>query len=98
MRLEVAKRAQREAKRLAQWWLDNREKAPELFEQELVAAYEFILRESALGQTYLISRGRRVQRVLMPGTKNHVYYCRESADLVRVVSIWGAVRGRGPKL
>ena len=49
MRLEVAKRAQREAKRLAQWWLDNREKAPELFEQELVAAYEFILRESALG-------------------------------------------------
>jgi hypothetical protein len=27
MRLEVTKRAQREAKRLAQWWLDYRDKA-----------------------------------------------------------------------
>lgn len=98
MRLEVARRAQREAKRLAQWWLDNREKAPELFEQELAAAFEFILREPALGQTYLMSRGRRVQRVLMPGTKNHVYYYLRSADLVQVVSIWGAARGRGPSL
>jgi len=31
MRLEVTKRAQREAKRLAQWWLENRDKAPELY-------------------------------------------------------------------
>lgn len=98
MRLEITKRAQREAKRLAQWWLDNRDKAPELFEQELIAAYELILGEPGLGQTYLISRGRRVQRLLMPGTKNHVYYYRQRADLIRVVSIWGAVRGRGPKL
>lgn len=98
MRLKVTKRAQREAKRLAQWWLDNREKAPELFEQELTSAYELILQEPGLGQTYLISRGRRVQRVLMPGTKNHVYYYRQSAELVCVVSIWGAVRGRGPSL
>jgi plasmid stabilization system protein ParE len=98
MRLEVAKRAQREAKRLGRWWLENRDKAPELFEQELAAAYELILRDPALGQTYLVSRGRRIQRVLMPGTKNHVYYHRKSEEVVRVVSIWGAVRGRGPKL
>ena len=58
MRLEVAKRAQREARRLAQ----------------------------------------RIQRVLMPGTKNHVYYHRKSDTVVRGVSLWGAVRGRGPKL
>jgi plasmid stabilization system protein ParE len=98
MRLEVAKRAQREAKRLGQWWLENRDKAPELFEQELAAAYNLILHNPEIGQTYRVSRNRRIQRVLMPGTKNHVYYHRKSEDLVRVVSVWGARRGRGPKL
>ena len=98
MRLEVAKRAQLDAKRLARWWLENRDKAPELFEEELVAVYGIILSEPALGQTYTISRGRRIQRMLMPRTKNHVYYHQKSTDVVRVVAIWGAVRGRGPKL
>ena len=98
MRLEVTKRAQREAKRLAQWWLENRDKAPELFEEELIAAYRLILSDPALGQTYLVSRGRRIQRVLMPGTKNHVYYYRQDSELLRVVSVWGAVRGREPRL
>lgn len=74
MRLEVAKRAQREAKRLGRWWLEHRDKAPELFEQELAAAYELILRDPVFGQTYLVSRGRRIQRVLMPRTRHHVYY------------------------
>lgn len=98
MRLEVTKRAQREAKRLAGWWLEHRDKAPELFEEELLAAYGVILSEPALGHTYAVSRGRRIQRVLMPRTKNHVYYHQKSTDVVQVIAIWGAIRGRGPKL
>ena len=38
-----------------------------------------------------------VRRVLMPKTKNHVYYGVEGDEIV-VVSIWGAPRERGPKL
>jgi len=98
MRLEVAERARRDGKRLAQWWLEHREKAPELFEEELIAAYGIILNDPTLGQTYMISSGRRIQRVLMPRTKNHVYYHQKSAEVVRIVAIWGAVRGHGPRL
>jgi hypothetical protein len=39
VRVEVTKRAQREVNRLGRWWLENRDKAPELFEEELSAAY-----------------------------------------------------------
>src|SRR5690606_2537506 len=98
MRLEVTKRAQREAKRLAGGWLEHRDKAPELFEEELLAAYGVIQSEPALGQTYAASRGRRIQRVLMPRTKNHVAYHQKSTDVVQVIAIWGAIRGRGPNL
>ena len=85
-------------RRLGSWWLEHRDKAPELFEEELVAVYAQIRAEPALGQTYLVSRGRRIQRVLLPKTLNHVYYWQRSAERIDVVSVWGAQRGRGPKL
>ena len=51
-----------------------------------------------MGKLYTVSRGRRILRVLTGKTKNHVYYYQHSPDVIRVVSVWGAVRGRGPKL
>jgi hypothetical protein len=32
-----------------------------------------------------------------PKTRNHVYYAVEGAEAV-VLSVWGALKGRGPKL
>jgi hypothetical protein len=78
--------------------LENRDKAPELFEEELSAAYFQIASDPSVGKLYTVSRGRRILRVLTGKTKNHVYYYQHSPDVIRVVSVWGAVRGRGPKL
>jgi hypothetical protein len=37
--------------------------------------------------------------VLLPKTGTHVYYSvDEDADLVTVLAVWGAPKGRGPKL
>jgi len=33
----------------------------------------------------------------MPKTHNHVYYAVEATEVV-VLAVWGAPRGRGPKL
>jgi hypothetical protein len=33
----------------------------------------------------------------MPKTRNHVYYAIEGTEIV-VLTIWGAPKGRGPKL
>jgi hypothetical protein len=34
----------------------------------------------------------------MPETRYHVYYRVAGPDQVRVVAVWSAVRGRGPRL
>jgi len=37
--------------------------------------------------------------LLLQTTQQHVYYTvHESADLIIVLTVWGARRGRGPKL
>jgi hypothetical protein len=38
-----------------------------------------------------------VRRVLMPRTRNHVYYSVTTAEVV-VLTVWGAPHGRGPIL
>jgi plasmid stabilization system protein ParE len=90
VRVEVTERAQREVNRLGRWWLENRDKAPELFEDELSAAYFRIATDPNAGKLYTVSCGRRILRVLTGKTKNHVYYHQHSPGIIRVVSVWGA--------
>lgn len=97
-RLEVAERAQNDVEHLGTWWRENRDKAPELFDQELAIAYAAIREHPEYGQRYTVVRGQQVWRYLMPKTKKHVYYRLDGDDVVRVMAVWGAVRGRGPKL
>jgi plasmid stabilization system protein ParE len=97
MKLRLAARALREAKRLKTWWLANRPKAPDLFERELDVALEEIAADPQVGVLY--EQGKLdvpVRRVLMPKTKTHVYWAVDGDEIV-VVSIWGARKRRGPK-
>lgn len=94
--LEFAKRAQREIENKAlQWreWADEKE----LFEEELAAVFRRIKMHPGSGQPYTISRGKRVLRVYMSKTENHVYYRQDGPELVRVMCVWGARRCSGPK-
>lgn len=98
MKLRLAPTALAEAKRIKTWWQANRPAAPDLFEQELDAALERIGSRPNAGTLY--EQGNleaAVRRVLLPKTKNHVYYAVEGDEIV-VVSIWGAPKQRGPKL
>ena len=52
----------------------------------------------ALGSVYMAMKGREHRRVIMPRTRHHVYYRVVAPDVVRLVSIWAATRGRGPQL
>ena len=98
MTLRLAPQALADAKDIKTWWRRNRPAAPDLFEQELNAALERITQIPGLGSLY--EQGDLevpVRRVLLPKTKNHVYYAIEDNDIV-VVAIWGTPRGRGPQL
>lgn len=77
------------------WWRENRDKAPDLFEEELDLALALLADSPGIGKRYPGHRG--VRRVLLRSTRNHVYYV-EKDDCVLVLAVWGAVRGAGPDL
>lgn len=79
------------------WWAQHREKAPDLFVQEL-AAVVAKLREGAdqERQEYAARSGRIVWRVLMPKTKQHVYYRRDRAGDIEILTVWNAAASAGP--
>jgi plasmid stabilization system protein ParE len=97
MNVRFAPRALVEAKRIKTWWRSNRPAAPDIFYQELDAALERIGTTPSVGTRYEHGDlGVGVRRVLLPKTKNHVYYAVEGGEIV-VISVWGAPMGRGPR-
>lgn len=78
------------------WWRENRDKAPDLFEEELALAFRILESAPGAGRKYPHPSGR-VRRLLLRSTRNHVYYV-ERDDCVLVVAVWGAVKGAGPDL
>jgi len=92
-------RARRRALLVASWWRANRPAAPDLFEQELHEAKQTLGAHPLLGPVYETVGARVMRRLLLRESEQHVYYSvDESADTVVVHTIWGARRGRGPKL
>lgn len=79
------------------WWIGNREKVPELFDDELAAVLEQIATAPFAGQRVSLSRGRGVRRALMQKSGFHVYYDVVEEE-IHILTIWGAVRGSGPTL
>lgn len=97
MKVRLAPRAIREAKRIKTWWVANRPEAPERFDDELTIALEQIEATPTLGSLYGSEVDPPIRRLLMPTTENHVYYTIHDDEIV-IVSVWGAPRRRGPKL
>jgi len=99
MKLFFTPQAERQAAEMDFWWREHRPGARDLFARELAEARALITSASAAGATYSTRSGKPYRRVFMPRTKNHVYFeVDEARDLVIVHAIWGAPKGRGPKL
>ena len=98
MNFRLTPRALADAKRMKTWWQRHRSKAPHLFDEELRRALARAAASPELGRVYReAALPREVRRVLMAQTSTHVYYVVD-ADEVVVLALWGATKGRGPKL
>jgi plasmid stabilization system protein ParE len=99
VRVEFAARALTEIDRAARWWRDHRPDTRKLFDDELLAAVELLKSAPGVGASYPEPRRREVRRVMLRKTGYHLYY-RPDPDAGRllVLSVWSAVRGRGPHL
>jgi plasmid stabilization system protein ParE len=99
VKVRFSPRAQRRVKLVATWWRKNRPSAPTLFDDELDAMIEMLKNRPTLGVVYQMRGGEIVRRTLLKKTAQHVYYSVDDANGVIVIySVWGARRGRGPKL
>jgi len=79
------------------WWRSNRLAAPDLFVDELAACFDVIGHAPHVGRLYRQSPIAGARRLLLKGTRYHVYYVAR-ADEVRVLAVWNARRGVGPPL
>jgi plasmid stabilization system protein ParE len=91
--------AERQATEMDAWLREHRPGARDLFARELAEARELIAGTPTAGTKYMAVSGMPFRRVFMPRTKNHIYFeVDEAQGVVIVHALWGAPRGRGPKL
>lgn len=81
------------------WWRANRDKNPNLFDEEVQRVVALLAATPEMGHEYRV-RGRvTVRRVLLKKTRHYLYYwVNEAVGVVEVVSIWGTPLKRGPPL
>jgi plasmid stabilization system protein ParE len=89
--------AERQLAEIDGWWRKNRPAAPDLLVTEFAAVSELIVAAPLAGRVYGHAHFPRVRRLLMRGTRYHVYYVVEG-DTAFIVAVWSAVRGTGPDL
>jgi plasmid stabilization system protein ParE len=80
-----------------EWWRANRPAAPALFAEELTEAMVLLAASPEMGRRYRHPRIPELRRIILRASRYHVYYVLAD-DLVTVLAVWSAVRGRGPKL
>ncbi len=92
MNVRFTPRAESEAERKRKWWRKNRDKAPDLLDDELADAIERIrANPSTIGAIFESDFPSTVRRVLMKKTKNNVFFAVIDGEIV-ILSIW-ALRG-----
>lgn len=96
--VHVSGPADRQILRVDLWWRKNRQKAPDLFTQQIGWAIGFLSETPLLGSPVIMGR-RHLRRLLMRKTSYYVYYdVNEQAGSVEIRAVWHASRGKTPRL
>ena len=96
MILRTSLRAERQIQVARHWWLQNRDKAPEAFDEELVRARNVILDAPHAGKPSRTRHGKLIRRLTLERIHYYLYY-RVERDRVQLLSLWHTSR-RPPRL
>jgi plasmid stabilization system protein ParE len=89
--------ADQHVRAIDEWWRSHRTAAPNLFLDELEAAFALIGSAPNVGHPYRRSPVTGTRRILLVRSRYHVYYVPLDDEVV-VVAVWHASRGSGPPL
>jgi len=99
VKLIFAAEAERDVEAIDAWWRENRLDAPRVFVDELASVCQAIQRKPLIMKSYTERRGVVVRRWQLRRSLQHVYFVADMEhDTIIVLRVWGARRGRGPKL
>ena len=93
----VAPQAEAQIRTIDAWWRRNRTDSPDLFSWELRDAFSMLEVAPRSGKLYRRSEPKGIRRLLLPASRNHVYYL-VGTEAVLVLAVWGSVKGSGPDL
>jgi plasmid stabilization system protein ParE len=97
VKVRVTKRAQAQIDRAAIWWDENRDLAPEAFDEDLAEAFSLLSVEPGIGAPVTNARTPGVKRLHLARIHYFLYY-RVYRGEVQVLRIWHTSRGTDPKL
>jgi len=95
--VRVTKRAQAQIDRAAKWWDENRDLAPEAFDEDLAKAFLLLSAEPRIGGPAPSAHAQGVRRLHLARIRYRLFY-RVRAGVVEVLALWHASRGSGPSL
>ena len=98
-RFHVAPGAEAQIRDAANWWIENRPKAPEAFAEDLERAFEIISSLPGTGEPVSHSRLKGLRRLLMGRVRYCLYYhVDQEGEAVEVLALWHTSRGSTPTL
>jgi plasmid stabilization system protein ParE len=95
--VHVTKRAQAQIDRAARWWDENRDLAPEAFDEDLSDAFLLLSAEPGVGASVSRTRAQGVKRLHLARIRYHLYY-RIRGNRVEVLALWHTSRGSEPSV
>jgi len=72
--VRVTKRTQAQIDRAAHWWDENRDRAPEAFDEDLAKAFLLLTAEPRVGAPVVSARSQGVRRLHLARIRYHLYY------------------------
>ena len=80
------------------WWLGNRDKAPEAFDEDIDGARELLLLMPYAGKQWRTLSGKLIRRLTLERIRYYLYYrVHHDPDRIEVIFFWHTSR-RPPRL
>ncbi|HTM44168.1 MAG TPA: hypothetical protein VL137_04390 [Polyangiaceae bacterium] len=99
MKVKFTPRGDLRAQNANAWWRKNRPDTAGLFAEELGQAVKNLETIAHVGTPHPTERRPHLMRLLLEKTRCHLYFeLDEKKEEIRILMIWGAPRGRDPKL
>lgn len=97
--VRVSRRAARQVRTVASWWLVHREKAPLAFATDLEDAFQLAAELPRAAEPVHHPTIRELRRLLLSRTSHLLYYTvDDSSRTVDVLALWHSSRAAGPPL